>query len=333
MMKYSVIIPIYNAESTLCRCLDSLVGQLRDNTELILINDGSTDSTSAICENYAARYPQIRLFTKENGGVSSARNIGLEHAQGEYILFVDADDAVTGDYFTVLDSALRNDPALLLFGVRLIGVERKAGRSSMSRAFFCQNSECVSALAGALRRQEFNLITTKAFRRDVIEKHQIRFDERLDIGEDKAFSLAYAVRINSARSIPSKLYLLSMDGRDSLSRKKRDDLLDSVLLEHRILLETLEKADLSEKEKRVYNQAIQYSYYRSAYTVCRKAQQDGLLPEQRKQSTERILNAYTAELGFRPSGLSCRLIALPVRMHWKNTVNQIVSFFLKEESK
>lgn len=333
MMKYSVIIPIYNAESTLCRCLDSLVGQLRDNTELILINDGSTDSTSAICENYAARYPQIQLFAKDNGGVSSARNLGLEHAQGEYILFVDADDAVTEDYFAVLDSALWDDPALLLFGVQLTGWKRRVGRSCQGREYYFQNSECVSALASALRHQEFNLITTKVFRRDVIEKYHIRFDERLDIGEDKVFSLSYAVRINQVRSISEKLYLLSMDGRDSLSRKKRDNLLDSVLLEHRILLETLEKADLSEKEKRVYNQAIQYSYYRSAYTVCRKAQQDGLLPEQRKQSTERILNAYTAERSFRPSGLSCRLIALPVRMHWKNTVNQIVSFFLKEESK
>ncbi len=332
-MRYSIIIPIFNAAETLPRCLDSLMPQIQDHIEILLINDGSTDGSGSICEHYAARYPQIRLFTKENGGVSSARNLGLEHAQGEYILFVDADDAVTEDYFTVLDSALRDEPALLMFGVQLVGGKRKNDRASLSRDFFCQNSECVSALASALRRQEFNLITTKAFRRDVIESNLIRFEECLDIGEDKVFSLSYAVQINQVRGISDKLYLLSMDGRDSLSRKKRDDLVDSVLLEHRILIETLEKADLPDKEKRVYNQAIQYSYYRSAYTVCRKAQQDGLSPEQRKQSTERILNAYTVEGSFRPSGLSCRLIALPVRMHWKNTVNQIVSFFLKEESK
>lgn len=91
-MKYSVIIPVYNAARTLRRCLDSLVDQSFDDYELLLINDGSTDGSDAICREYANVYPCIRYFAKENGGVSSARNLGLEQAKGEYILFVDSDD-------------------------------------------------------------------------------------------------------------------------------------------------------------------------------------------------------------------------------------------------
>ena len=93
-MAYSVIIPIFNAETTLRRCLDSLVDQSFDDYELLLINDGSTDGSDAICREYANVYPCIRYFAKENGGVSSARNLGLEQAKGEYILFVDSDDYI-----------------------------------------------------------------------------------------------------------------------------------------------------------------------------------------------------------------------------------------------
>lgn len=94
-MKYSIIIPVYNAEGTLRRCLDSLVGQQFSNYELLLINDGSTDGSDAICREYASTYSCVRYFAKENGGVSSARNLGLEQAEGEYILFADSDDYVS----------------------------------------------------------------------------------------------------------------------------------------------------------------------------------------------------------------------------------------------
>ena len=78
-LKFSIIIPIYNAEATLRRCLDSLVGQQFSDYELLLINDGSTDDSDAICREYANTYSCVRYFAKENGGVSSARNLGLEH--------------------------------------------------------------------------------------------------------------------------------------------------------------------------------------------------------------------------------------------------------------
>ena len=131
-VKYSVIIPVYNAAETLPRCLDSLVPQLREDTELLIINDGSTDQTETVCTSFAQKYPQIRAFSKDNGGVSSARNVGLDNARGEYVLFVDADDAVREDYFSVLDDALADRPELLLFSKQLMGrpsCKRKSGKS------------------------------------------------------------------------------------------------------------------------------------------------------------------------------------------------------------
>ena len=111
-MRYTVICPIYNSEATLQRCLDSLLSQPCPDAELLLINDGSTDRSGEICQEYARRYPNLICRTTENRGVSAARNLGLELAQGTYILFVDSDDYVSPDYFRAIDRSLaQGDPA------------------------------------------------------------------------------------------------------------------------------------------------------------------------------------------------------------------------------
>lgn len=92
MPKISVIVPVYNTEQYLPRCIDSILAQTFTDFELLLIDDGSKDSSGKICDESAAKDSRIRVFHKENGGVSSARNMGLNNAQGEWITFVDSDD-------------------------------------------------------------------------------------------------------------------------------------------------------------------------------------------------------------------------------------------------
>ena len=104
--KYSVIIPVYNAEKTLKRCLDTLLAESHSESEIILINDGSEDQSGKICLSYAEKYLNIHYIEKQNGGVSTARNVGLEMATGEYILFVDSDDYVIPGFFSSLDRLL-----------------------------------------------------------------------------------------------------------------------------------------------------------------------------------------------------------------------------------
>lgn len=95
--KISVIVPVYNVEQYLPRCIDSILAQTFTDFELLLIDDGSTDNSGKICDEYASKDSRIRVFHKENGGVSSARNLGLDNAEGEYILFIDGDDAISID--------------------------------------------------------------------------------------------------------------------------------------------------------------------------------------------------------------------------------------------
>ena len=99
MTKISIIVPIYNVEKYLKRSLDSLVNQTLKDIEIILVDDGSTDNSHKIAEGYKKNYSNVLLVTKENGGLSDARNFGLQYASGEYIAFVDSDDYVESQMF------------------------------------------------------------------------------------------------------------------------------------------------------------------------------------------------------------------------------------------
>lgn len=95
--KVSVIVPVFNSAKYLSECIDSIIVQTYENLEIILINDGSTDCSASVCDEYALKYPRIKVVHKENGGASSARNRGIEVATGEYIMFVDSDDTISVD--------------------------------------------------------------------------------------------------------------------------------------------------------------------------------------------------------------------------------------------
>jgi glycosyltransferase involved in cell wall biosynthesis len=101
MTQISVIVPIYNTEKYLDRCIQSILAQTYTDFELLLVDDGSTDTSGAICDKYAEQDSRVRVFHKENGGVSSARNMGLDNAQGEWVTFVDADDWLENGYLEI----------------------------------------------------------------------------------------------------------------------------------------------------------------------------------------------------------------------------------------
>lgn len=101
--KVSVIVPVYKAEKFLCQCVDSILSQTFGDLELLLVDDGSPDRSGVMCDEYAAKDSRVRVLHKENGGVSSARNVGLDYAQGEWIAFVDSDDWVDKDFLSPLE--------------------------------------------------------------------------------------------------------------------------------------------------------------------------------------------------------------------------------------
>lgn len=120
MKKISVIVPVYNMEKYLVRCLESIVNQTYPDLEIICVNDGSTDSSAKILETYASKDKRIKLITKENGGLSSARNAGINAATGEFITFVDSDDWIQPDTYNIV-SRYMSDADMLIFGTNVVG--------------------------------------------------------------------------------------------------------------------------------------------------------------------------------------------------------------------
>lgn len=102
LLKVSIIVPVYKAELYIRKCIDSILSQTFTNFELLLIDDGSPDNCGKICDEYAELDTRVHVFHKENGGVSAARNLGLDHAKGDYVCFIDSDDWIDPDMLETL---------------------------------------------------------------------------------------------------------------------------------------------------------------------------------------------------------------------------------------
>lgn len=201
----SIIVPIYNAEQYLHRCIDSILAQSYTDFELLLIDDGSTDGSGAICDEYAAQDTRVRVFHKENGGVSSARNLGLDNAQGEYITFCDADDYVGEDWLAAYNEAIASNVDMAIQGYYAIDgdntVEKKLQPCSGN------SIETKRQLVADLFAQEvYYYLWVKLFRKGLLEAHQIRFDEQSVLGEDTQFISKYLEYVVSFKCIDSLGY-------------------------------------------------------------------------------------------------------------------------------
>lgn len=243
--KVSIIIPVYNVEKYLNRCLDSLQHQTLTDIEILLVDDCSTDSSLQLCQQAAEQDPRIRVIHKENAGAGMARNTALEVATGEYVGFVDSDDFVDLDMFRILyDKAQAYDADLVLSGVVYEGGVLFGNEDAhIHKAYF--DTDTTFADAEALRRLRYGIVGAlpgeaedsqygmsvwkNLFRRDIIRQHGLTFrSEREILSEDSLFMVDYIACIRSAVGIPHALYHYCRNG-DSVSKGYKADRLDKTL--------------------------------------------------------------------------------------------------------
>lgn len=323
-MRYSVIIPVYNAEKTIRRCLDSLLNQPHEDVELIVVNDGSTDDSTIICKEYAAKYRCIRYFEKENGGVSSARNMGLNNAQGDYILFVDSDDYVAQNYFEVITQALEEHrPQLLHFGIQDVGVQNKSW--SLGKFYLDDPLKIAKEIRRAVKKCLFFNLLSKVFERKLIETHGIRFNENISIGEDLAFGFIYVTHVQTLASITDTLYFLAVENEESLSRKKRENLAEQLLLVGEDLYEGVKKTGHDNKTEKVYMDTVVLAHYRYAYSACKELLKFDMSTTQRKERIRQICSMYALP-HMKPRSLAAIVISFPVIRRKVSLINWIVCF-------
>ena len=178
-MDISVIVPVYNVEKYLPKCIDSILAQTFTNFELLLINDGSKDSSGTICDEYAAKDSRIRVFHKENGGVSAARNLGLDNAKGEWIAFVDSDDWVLPGYFDPLDN-VEDEINIVKFGVL-----KEIKNQSLLINSVCESG--VYPITHYFKHPYYTSCCYSFFYRNTSHFKSIRFSENIRYSEDREF--------------------------------------------------------------------------------------------------------------------------------------------------
>lgn len=214
--KTSIIIPVYKAEKYLNRCIDSIINQSYKNIEIILVNDGSPDNCPAICDEYAKKDGRIKVIHKENGGVSSARNAGLDVATGKYIQFVDSDDWVEPEYSKSMIKLIEKKHSDLgICGYTIVRQNRKIERCTVSQSFEI-NSQNVKSLFNLHCNELLISPVNKIYKLELLRG--LRFNKDISLTEDAIFNYAYLTKCANICVTDALLYTYFNNNESSLTK-------------------------------------------------------------------------------------------------------------------
>lgn len=222
--KISIIVPIYNAEKYLSRCIKSILNQSFLDFELLLINDGSRDYSGSICDKYSNNDQRITVLHTENKGVSSARNNGLEYAQGDYVLFVDADDWIESNSLDLLYKTIISENLdLLQFSFRTVNTVGKVLQNYSTET-------TVSDLHTYIEKDAFLVcVGGTMIKKTIIDSNNLRFQTNLKLAEDQLFILSAIKFSKRMKRIADVLYNYYQNDNSATATAKFDDIIHSIV--------------------------------------------------------------------------------------------------------
>ncbi|MBQ1505864.1 MAG: glycosyltransferase [Erysipelotrichales bacterium] len=205
--KVSIIVPVYNGEKVVSKCINSVLNQEFKDWELILINDGSKDNTAALLDEYALHDDRIRVIHKPNGGVSSTRNRGLSEAKGDYIQFMDADDWLTEDSTKVLVRTLEEGEADMAVAdfYRVVG-DLLSRKGSILSNDVLTVKEYAEWMKESPADYYYGVLWNKLYKRSIIEQYKLRMDESVSLCEDYLFNLEYLLHCEKVAPVQIPVY-------------------------------------------------------------------------------------------------------------------------------
>lgn len=203
----SIIVPVYNAQKTIGRCIESILNQEFTDFEVILVNDGSKDASGAICDEYAAKDSRIRVIHKENTGVSDSRNLALDEARGEYLQFMDSDDWITTDATSLLYRAAKEYQCDMVIAdfYRVVG-QRVSQKGDIDDDILMTREEFASHMMENPADFYYGVLWNKFFKREIIEKYHLRMDKDISWCEDFMFNLEYIRHAESVYALGVPIY-------------------------------------------------------------------------------------------------------------------------------
>lgn len=216
MATISIVIPVYNVESKLHRCLISIQNQSYSDFEVLLIDDGSKDSSGSICDEFAKKDSRFKVYHTENRGVSKARNFGIEKAVGKYLTFIDSDDYVEMEYLTNLLAGI--DGELVISNVNYCSADLTKKVSQKKKGnYSIEVREEPAQVAELFEERKLNYVYAKLYKNDLIFKFNIRFHENISLGEDTMFVFDYLSNTKKISIIDSSNYNYIKYGTGTLS--------------------------------------------------------------------------------------------------------------------
>ena len=220
MVKLSIIVPVYNCEKFLEKCVKSIQSQTVSGIEILLVNDGSTDSSLSICRSFALEDLRIRVFNQQNSGQSRARNVGLENANGEYIAFVDSDDWVDSDYFEKLISACDKHEADVACG----SIIRERKYSNKFRINYTSENIYVSPQEkiDAAKVPDMCYVWNKVYRRSFLDFIELKFIDGMYF-EDVDFVTRAIYYSNKIVTVPGTYYHYWTNGNSTVKTMRKSD--------------------------------------------------------------------------------------------------------------
>lgn len=315
----SIVIPVYNAESLLNLTLDTLLNQVDNECEIILVNDGSTDNSAVICETYADAYNNITVIHQNNFGPSVARNNGLKLAKGEYITFLDSDDHVNPNWYSIISTTIKNNaPDLIITGFQMSIKREKKIKFMKSNKPYPRivegNVNIIKLIPELIDELVFNPLWNKVYKKKIINYYNIRMDPKVKLGEDFLFNLNYFKFINTLVVDENETYnyLITDDG---LTRRYIDDKFN------KLLPVTIEFKKFLEEHKfsyEGYHKRLLRNVYNSTMELSRK--RSNISKTDQHSSVDQMLkNPYVEEFlkDYRPKSIKSKLLINILRT--KNT--------------
>lgn len=219
-MTISIIIPVYNGEQYIRKCLNSVFLQKYTDFEIIVVDDGSTDNTPIILGELCVKNKNLSVIRQKNKGVSNARNEGIKHARGEYLCFIDSDDYIEDKFLEELVKAIQG----MDYDWVLSGNKEFSNESIQKELNLPEKDYVLSDEVNCLQFFHLPLLTApfaKLYKRDIIINNRLFFNEKISYAEDREFNTYYAQYVRVAKSLPYTGYYYRIDSVNSLSKKKR----------------------------------------------------------------------------------------------------------------
>lgn len=284
-MRYSIIVPIFNAEKTLVNSLRSIQNQIFEDYEVLMIDDGSTDSSGVICRKFALDDLRFKYIRQINQGVSVARNKGLLEAQGDYIVFLDSDDEYAPEYLETFEKMMEQEPDCDHYWCGFKIKSDSLSENGEIHVFSRDKKISVCHRKNIMTLHEKWMDSTlwnKVFRRDIIMKENLLMDANLSLGEDLLFNYQYLAATGERIAIvnvPNYTYYQAEN--DTLDSKYRKDLRDVYEYLDAEILKWLVKWEVSEQELSKYYSSVYYMQEKILHNTFRVENQAGIFEKYR----------------------------------------------------